>query len=64
MKIDILGDEKGHSLLNPRPAAPSPGEEQRTLWDLYFKFLIYFDIHLVVTPSYQRCGTRNPEQEW
>lgn len=59
LKMHILGDEKGHSLLSLCPAAPSPGEEQRPLGDFYVKFLLYFDIRLVVTPSYQRCRTRN-----
>lgn len=59
LKKDMLGDEKGLSLLNPCPAAPSPGKERRTLWDFYVQFLLYFDIHLAVTPSYQRCRTRN-----
>lgn len=41
LKMDILGDEKESSLLNPCPADPSPGEERKTLWDFYFKLLIY-----------------------
>lgn len=38
--MNILDDEKEYARLSPPQR-----EERKTLWDFYFKLLIYFDIH-------------------
>lgn len=56
--MNILDDEKEYAQLSPPQR-----EEWRTLWDFYFKLLIYFDIRLVIKDAKQETCSRSSDVE-